>query len=339
MKSGLIGLPGSGRDTIFRALTGLDTVPGLNELRQSEALVEDPRLDWLSSVFSPKKHTPARVELFLSRPQGQNPAESLKLSLEKVRDADVLLVVLRNFDFPGLDPPDPARDASSVESELLVTDYVTVEKRLERMAEERKKGKKGDPEEQELLELAKTMLEANRPLREDRRIASAPQLRGFGFLSAKPTLLILNCPDDGDDSSRIGSPASQMALRGSLEAEISRLEPEEAQEFLADYGLSEPGRARVVKTVYSMMDLISFFTVGDDECKAWTVSRGEDALSAAGKIHSDIRKGFIRAEVVAYDDFRASGSFAEAKKKGQFRLEGKTYVVADGDIVHFRFNV
>jgi ribosome-binding ATPase YchF (GTP1/OBG family) len=340
MKAGLIGLPASGRDTVFRALTGLGPAPGLNEQRQGEALVEDPRLDWLSSVFKPKKHTPARVELSLSRPQGQNPAESLKLSLERVRDADVLLLILRNFETPGLPPPDPAREAREIGSELLVTDYVTVERRLERMAEERKKGKRGDPAEQELLEQAKSLLEDGRPLREERRIAAAPQLRGFGLLSAKPALLVVNSPDEADDSFRIdGAALPQLALRGALEAEISRLDPAEAREFLADYGLAEPGRARVLKTVYSMMELISFFTVGEDECRAWTVTSGEDALAAAGKIHSDIRKGFIRAEVVAYDDFRACGGFSEAKKRGLFRLEGKTYRVADGDVVHFRFNV
>jgi ribosome-binding ATPase YchF (GTP1/OBG family) len=339
MKAGLIGLAGSGRDTIFRALTGLGPAPGLNEQRLGEALVEDPRLDWLSSVFSPRKHTPARVELFLSRPQAPSPAESLKISLDRVRDADLLLAVVRNFSAPGLDPPDPARELAAVESELLVTDYVTVEKRLERIAEDRGKGRKGDPAEQGLLETAKSLLEAGKPVRDDPKAASAPQLRGFGLLSAKPALYIINGPDDGDDSFRVESPAPQMALRGSLEAEISRLEPDDAREFLADYGLSEPGRSRVVKAVYSMMELVSFFTAGEDECRAWTVRRGEDALAAAGKIHSDIRKGFIRAEVVAFDDFRACGGFAEAKKRGLFRLEGKTYVIADGDIVHFRFNV
>jgi ribosome-binding ATPase YchF (GTP1/OBG family) len=151
-----------------------------------------------------------------------------------------------------------------------------------------------------------------------------------------------NRPDEdgGDGTPAPGAPPLPwLSLRGSLEAEIARLEPAEAAEFLADYGLSEPGRARVAKAVLSLMDLISFFTVGEDECRAWTVARGEDALAAAGRIHSDIRKGFIRAEVVAYDDFRACGGFAEAKRKGVFRLEGKTYKVADGDIVHFRFNV
>ncbi|MDR2404988.1 MAG: DUF933 domain-containing protein, partial [Deltaproteobacteria bacterium] len=237
------------------------------------------------------------------------------------------------------DSPDPAKEAANLESELLVKDYVIVEKRLERISEERKRGKKNDPQELELLNLAKSLLENNTPLRTDPKICEAPSLRGFGFVSAKPLLLIVNNPDDGDDSIKIESSIPQLTLRGNLEAEIARLEPDEAKEFLADYGLTEPGRARVVKTIYELMDLLSFFTVGEDECRAWTIMRGEDALSAAGKIHSDIKKGFIRAEVVAFDDFQAAGSFNEVKKKGLFRLEGKTYVVADGDIVHFRFNV
>jgi ribosome-binding ATPase YchF (GTP1/OBG family) len=339
MKAGLIGFPGSGRDTIFRALTGLPTAPGLNDFRQGEALVEDSRLDYLSGLFQPKKHTPARIELFLSRPQGQNPPESLKLSLEKVRDCDLLLLVLRNFPQIGMETPAPEKEAKNLESELLVTDYVTVEKRLEKLAEEKKRGKKNDPAEVELLTLAKDLLEKGTPLRTEPKIVQAPFLKGFGFLSAKPILFLINNPDDGDDCFKIDLNISQLSLRGSLEAEISRLEPEEAGEFLADYGLSEPGRARVVKTIYGLMDLISFFTVGEDECRAWTINRGEDALSAAGRIHSDIKKGFIRAEVVAFADFQESGGFNEAKKKGLFRLEGKTYIVADGDIVHFRFNV
>ncbi|MDR2353506.1 MAG: DUF933 domain-containing protein [Deltaproteobacteria bacterium] len=340
MKAGLIGFPGSGRDTIFRALTGLPTVPGLNELRQGEALVEDPRLDFLTELFKPKKHTPARVELLLSRPQAQNSGESLKLSLEKVRECDVLLMVLNNFSNDGSTKFSPSQQAEELESELLLSDYVSTEKRLLRLAEDKKRGKKNDPIELDLLNRAKELLENNKPLRLDSQIVQAPVLRGFGFLSAKPTLFLINNPDDGDDNFRLERPdAFQLVLRGSLEAEISRLEPEEALEFLADYGLKEPGRARVIKTIYEQMDLISFFTVGEDECRAWTIKKGEDALSAAGHIHTDIKKGFIRAEVVAFEDFKASGSFNEAKKKGLFRLEGKNYLVSDGDIVHFRFNV
>jgi ribosome-binding ATPase YchF (GTP1/OBG family) len=339
MKAGLIGYPDSGRDTVFRALTGLPTVSGLNEQRLGEAVVEDLRLNYLSSIFNPKKHTPAKVEILLVRPQAQKASEVLNLSLEKVRETDVLLMVARNFSLPGLDSPNPSKEASDLESELLVKDYVIVEKRLERISEEKKRGKKGDPAELELLNLAKSLLENNTPLRTEPKIGNSPILRGFGFVSAKPLLLIINNPDDGDDKFKIESNIPQLVLRGNLEAEIARLNPDEAEEFLKDYGLSEPGSSRVVKTIYELMDLLSFFTVGDDECRAWTINRGDDALSAAGKIHSDIKKGFIRAEVVAFEDFQSAGNFNEAKKKGLFRLEGKTYVIADGDIVHFRFNV
>ncbi|MDR2340262.1 MAG: DUF933 domain-containing protein [Deltaproteobacteria bacterium] len=339
MKAGLIGYPGSGRDTVFRALTGLPTVLGPNEQRLGEAVLRDPRLDYLSGVFKPKKHTPAKVGIQLARPQAQNPVESLRLSLDRVRDADVLLMVLRGFDSPGMDKPDPAKEAASLEGELIVGDYVIAEKRLERIAEDRKRGKKGDPVELELLNLAKSVLEGNYPLRGEPKVASSPALRGFGFASAKPLLLIVNEPEEGGGCKDPGASVPSMRLKGSIEAEIARLDPLEAKEFLGDYGLAEPGSDRVVAAIHGLMDLISFFTVGEDECRAWTIKKGEDALSAAGRIHSDIKKGFIRAEVVAYDDFKATGGFNEAKKQGLFRLEGKTYVVKDGDIVHFRFNV
>jgi ribosome-binding ATPase YchF (GTP1/OBG family) len=339
MKAGLIGYPSSGRDTIFRALTGLPSIPGINEQRLGEAVVEDLRLDYLSAMFKPKKHTPAKIDLLMTRPQAQKPADALKLSLEKIRETDVLLIVTRNFHLSGLDKPDPANEAVNLESELLVNDYLIVEKRLERLNEEKKRGKKNDPAELELLNLAKSLLENNIPLRAEPKITAASSLRGFGFVSAKPLLLIVNNPDEGDDNLKIESNIHQLVLRGNLEADISMLEPDDAKEFLSNYGIAQPGSARVVKTIYELMDLISFFTVGEDECRAWTIERGEDALSAAGKIHSDIKKGFIRAEVVAFDDFKHSGGFNEAKKKGLFRLEGKNYVVADGDIVHFRFNI
>ncbi|MDR2349697.1 MAG: DUF933 domain-containing protein [Deltaproteobacteria bacterium] len=339
MKAGIIGFPGSGRDTVFRALTSLPAQSGLNRERVGEALVDDPRLNWLSDLFKPKKHTPARVDLVSVRPQAQNAKEALKLSLDKVRECDVLLIVARNFPFPGSEDPNPLAEAREIFSEFLVSDYVTVEKRLERLAEEKKRGKKNDPAELELLNLAKDMLENDVPLKNEKRVVEAPFLRGFGFFSAKPALVIANGPDSGGPLVESAGPLRCLNLRGNLEAEIGRLEPEEAKEFLADYGLGEPAGARVVKTIFDMTDLISFFTVGEDECRAWTLSRGEDALAAAGKIHSDIKKGFIRAEVVSFADFEDCGGFAEAKKRGLFRLEGKTYVVADGDIVHFRFNV
>jgi ribosome-binding ATPase YchF (GTP1/OBG family) len=339
MKAGLIGFPGSGRDTVFRALTGLPPVPGPNERRLGEAVVEDPRLDFLSSLFKPKKHSPAKAELLLARPQAQSPAEALRLSLERVREADALIMVARNFEAPGLPAPDPAKEAKALEGEIVLSDYVIVERRLERLAEEKKKGKRGDPREAELLGLAKGVLERELPLRGEPGLAASPELRGFGLASAKPLLIISNDPEGGAGPPPETPGVAWLTLRGSIEAEIATLDQGEARDFLAGFGLDEPGSARVCRSILGLLDLICFFTVGEDECRAWTLGRGADALAAAGRIHSDIRKGFIRAEVVAFEDFKACGGFNEAKKKGLFRLEGKTYVVADGDIVHFRFNV
>ncbi|MDR1046062.1 MAG: DUF933 domain-containing protein [Candidatus Adiutrix sp.] len=339
MKAGIIGWPGSGRDAIFSALTGLPRPPfGAAEARQGEALVPDGRLNKLSALFQPKKHSPARVEFFLPHPVGQ-PGEVLKAALEKARETEVLLLVLRNFPREGAADPDPAREIGALESELILSDYLVVEKRLERLDEEARRGKKNDPEESELLGRAKAELEAGRPLRLDSLFSRSPKLRGFAFLSAKPLLAVLNNADEDDQAVDLGGPWPQVVVRGRLEEELAALEPEEAAEFLADYGLAEPASARVIREVYGLMGLISFFTVGQDECRAWTIRAGETALAAAGAIHSDIQKGFIRAEVVAYEDFAKAGNLNEARKKGAFRLEGKTYVVADGDIVHFRFNV
>ena len=339
MKAGLIGWPGSGRDTIFSALTGLAPPPaGSAEPRQGEALVPDGRLDFLSALYKPRKHTPARVEFFLPRPPG--PArEALQAGLEKMREAEVVLAVLRNFAPAGGPEPDPAREAAELETELILSDYLVTQKRLERLAEERKRGKKSDPEEVEFLARGLAELEAGRPLRTDPAFARHPKLRGFAFLSAKPLLAVLNNAEADEAAADLGGPWPSLVVRGRLEQDLAALPPGEAAEFLAGYGLAEPASARVIREVYRLMGLRSFFTVGEDECRAWTITAGETALAAAGAIHSDIQKGFIRAEVVAFEDFRAAGNMNEAKKKGLFRLEGKNYMVADGDIIHFRFNV
>ncbi len=339
MKAGLIGWPGSGRDTIFSALTKLSRPPfSASEPRQGEALVPDERLDFLNTRFQPQKCTPARVEFFLPHPPG-HPKEALKISLEKIREVEVLLLTLRNF--PDLNATEikPATEIVELETELILNDYLVVEKRLERMTEEQKRGRKNDPEELELLTMAKMELEAGRPLRRDPIFARHTRLRNFAFLSAKPLLVILNNADDDEKSVDLGGTWPQVVVRGRLEEELATLAPEDAAEFLAGYKLTEPASARVIREVYHLMGLISFFTVGEDECRAWTIAAGETALEAARTIHSDIQKGFIRAEVVAFEDFKVAGSLAEAKKRGASRLEGKTYVVADGDIIHFRFNI
>ena len=339
MKTVIIGWPGSGRDAIFAALTGLSRPPaGSFEPRQGEALVPDARLDFLTALFKPRKHTPARVDFFLPHPPGA-PQEALKASLEKAREAEALLVVLRNFSQPGLGAPDPVRELAGLESELVLNDYLVAEKRLEKMAEERKRGRKSDPEELELLTRARADLEAGRPLRRDPVFARHPRLRGFAFLSAKPALAVLNNGEDDAQEAVLDGDWPRLVVRGRLEEDLAALPEVEAAEFLSEYGLTEPASARVIREIHQLMGLRSFFTVGEDECRAWTIPAGETALTAAGVIHSDIQKGFIRAEVVAFDEFRVAGNMNEAKKKGFFRLEGKTYVVADGDIIHFRFNV
>ena len=334
MKAYLIGRPGSGRETIFRALTARGPSPTHTELLQGEALVADPRLDYLSSVFKPRQHTPARLELFLPKPQ-----KALKVALDKAREADVLLMVLADFPDPSGGAPDPAKDAEVLTSELKAADFVTVSTRLERIDEDNKRGRKADPLERELLVKSLAVLEENKPLRDFPELAKAPKLRGFGFLSAKPLLALVNLADNAEGLPDRPMEVPCLALKGSLEEEFRGLSPEEAAELMEAYGLEGLGVDRVAKKLYDMMDLISFFTVGEDECRAWTVAKGDNALTAAGQIHSDIQKGFIRAEVVAFDDFKACGGFNEAKKRGLFRLESKTYLIADGDIVHFRFNV
>ncbi|MDR2387650.1 MAG: DUF933 domain-containing protein [Deltaproteobacteria bacterium] len=338
MKAFLIGRPSSGRETIFRALTALGPSPVHSDLRQGEALVADPRLDYLSSIFKPRKHTPARLELFLPKPQLE-PQKALKVSLEKAREADLLLMVLADFPDPAGQRPDPEKEATFLTSELKAADFVTVSTRLEKIDEENKRGKKADPLERELLEKALKALDENQPLRDFPELTKAPKLRGFGLLSAKPLLALVNLADNSSGPPNYQMEVPYLSLKGSLEEEFSRLSPEEAAELMGAYDLTELGLSRVAKKLYDMMDLVSFFTVGEDECRAWTISKGDTALSAAGQIHSDIQKGFIRAEVVAFDDFKACGNFNEVKKRGLFRLESKSYLVADGDIIHFRFNL
>jgi ribosome-binding ATPase YchF (GTP1/OBG family) len=319
-------------------LTALGPSPVHSDLRQGEATVADPRLDYLSSVFNPRKHTPARLELFLPKPQLE-PQKALKFCLEKAREADVILMVLADFPDAVGDKADPEKEAAFLTSELKAADFVTVSTRLERIDEDNKRGRKADPQERELLAQALKVLEENKPLRDFPELAKAPRLRGFGLLSAKPLLALVNLADNAPGLPDYKMEVPYLALKGSLEEEFSLLSPEEAAELMGAYDLTELGVSRVAKKLYDMMELVSFFTVGEDECRAWTVSKGDNALTAAGQIHSDIQKGFIRAEVVAFDDFKACGNFNEAKKRGLFRLESKAYLVADGDIIHFRFNV
>ncbi len=344
MKLGIVGLPQSGKRTVFEALTAATVDPGGRaDGRIGTIRVPDDRVDVLSRLYRPRKTIYAQVEYFLPGAVGAREKSGGEQSVwNQVRDCDALIHVVRNFAAYGMAPPSPAADFQRLDQELIFLDLVSVEKRLERLELDARRGKKADPEELSLLQGCREELENERPLRRQPELAGAPTLRGFAFLSGKPTLVLMNNADDDDnlpDTGAVLSLETAAVLRGKLEQEIAQMDPEEAREFLAEFGVTDTAADRVIRASYEMLGLSSFFTVGDDEVRAWTLRKGMPALKAAGVIHSDFEKGFIRAEVLAYEDLMSAGSYAEARKRGTVRLEGKTYEVQDGDIINFRFNV
>ena len=348
MKLGIVGLGRSGKTTVFNALTrragesvppGGQAVPALGVVS-----VPDPRVDWLSQLYHPKKTTYAQVTYMdLQGMHGvtENKQEYMSLLLNHMRPMDAFLIVIRNFDDPAMGPPDVARDLRELEEEFLIADLATVEKRLEKLSiEQQKKGKKAVGAEKELLEQCAELLNEEKPLWLRPDLADAPELRGFTFLSAKPRLVVVNNPDEDDSHPDLPlDTADFMVIRGKLEMELAQLSNDEAAAFQEDFGIEEPVRDTVIQRSYELLHLVTFLTVGDDEVKAWTVPDGIPVVEAAGTIHSDLQRGFIRAEVVNFDDLRRAGDYATARKQGLVRLEGKTYPVRDGDIVHVRFNV
>jgi len=357
MKIGLIGLPKSGKTTLFNLLTGsaiatarYDT--GRAELHTGVARVPDPRVDRLSALFKPKKTTYASFEVVDLA--GIAKGERGGLETKEFRDADALLHVVRAFPDEVAGPPDPRRDIVDLETELILADLEVIERRLERLeASIRKQHKEVEAREQEILRRLKSALEAETPLRAvalSREESKA--IRGFTFLSEKPILHCLNLGEKaiGDGSAVeakyglrdiAGRPRTRIGwVSAVIETEVAQLAGLEQQAFLADLGLKEPAIHRVLSDCYALLGLVSFFTVGEDEVRAWPIPEGTRAQDAAGAVHSDIARGFIRAEVNTYDDLvAASGSFADLRTRGQLRLEGKDYVVRDGEICHFRFNV
>jgi GTP-binding protein YchF len=337
MKLGLIGKSGAGKKTLFEALTGSEPDSGhKGDIRLAAIRVPDPRVDVLSRMYNPRKTIYAQIEYCLGRQTGDKDKD---LQWKAVADCDALIHVARNFPVPGT--PAPYKDIASMDDDLMVADFMVIEKRLERMAADAKRGKKAEPHEVALMDQVKALLESGTPVRTRPEIAGSPLLRGFSLLSAKPMLVLIN-NDEEDTALPAGAPPEGlelMVVRGKLEHEISRMSDEEAAEFLKEFGIDEPAIHRAIRRSYAMLGLISFFTVGEDEVRAWTIKKGALAPEAAGTIHSDMQKGFIRAEVVAYDALMEAGSYAEARKRGTVRLEGKTYEMADGDIVNIRFNV
>lgn len=340
MKLALCGLASAGKTTLFAALAGrkLTADKGRDQAGTVILPVPDERVDQLSAMYRPKKTTHAQITYLDPAPAQAKPEDPTTKLPAELRQCDGLIEVVRNFD-AGLGAPRAAADHQAFSEELLLNDLITVERRLERMAQERQRGRKVDAEEQTLVERAKAILEENRPLRVDPELAGHPKLRGFGLLTAKPLILVVNNAEDDPDAPDLGPEASPVVVRAAIEAELAELGDEERAEFMADLGLTESALDRLIRASYAALGLLSFFTVGEDEVRAWTVRKGATAVEAAGAIHSDLARGFIRAEVVAYDDLIAAGGMVEAKKAAALRLEGKDYLVRDGDIVHVRFSL
>ncbi len=343
MKLGIIGRPGAGKTTLFEALTKcrLDN-PLRRESRIGTVKVPDERVEKLSAIYRPRKTIFAQVEYFLPTPGEHTKEHSREASVwTQARDCDALIQVIRNFSAYGQAAPAPEAEFQALNQELMLIDLVTVEKRLERLALDQRRGKKADLEETALLEQCHLHLNSETPLRHFPDLAGARALRGYALLSAKPMLIIFNNAEDNESLPTGPWLAGEVALvlRGKLEQELAQMDPEEAHIFLESYGIHESAMDRVIALSYKLLGMISFFTVGEDEVRAWTIARDTAAVDAAEVIHSDIKKGFIRAEVLAYRDLMTAGNYAEARKQGTVRLEGKTYAVQDGDIINFRFNV
>ncbi len=341
MKLGITGQTGSGRTTVFEALTRNISDRGhKGENRIGTIQVPDSRVNVLSDMYKPKKTIYAQVEYFL--PAAQDKDKKDRNPWTAIRDCDALIHVVRNFGGYGLEPPAPYKNFFELDQELVLADLVVVEKRLERLDMDKKRGRAFDPEDFSLLTQCLKHLEKELPLRKIPDLASAPILRGYAFVSGKPVLVLFNNEDDNEDLPDAGDVAfeeNSMVIRAKLEQELAQMSAEEAEDFLSEFHITASATDRVIKQSYNLMGLISFFTVGEDEVRAWTIKKGTAALDAAEVIHSDIKKGFIRAEVLSYNDLMDAGSYSEAKKRGIVRLEGKTYEVRDGDILNFRFNV
>ena len=357
MKTGIIGLPQAGKTSLFRILTKASLSPSHANPREAHvgvAKVPDDRLDRLAALFDPKKLTHASVDYVDVGAIGQ---EALKESgyVGHLRNVDALAHVVRAFEddsIPHVGPIDPLRDIRNVEFDLMVSDLGQIEKRLERVEKDLKKMRTADLEKEfELLKRAKAHLETERPLRElEMTTEDKKRFRGFMFLSEKPILYVLNIGESAELGKDLESAVSKYqlsnvaarpnsaatAICGKVEAELVEMSDADAAEFLASYGLQESGLTRLIRTTYALLGLISFFTVGEDECRAWAIPLNTRAVQAAGAIHSDLEKHFIRAETIAWDQLLEAGSEANARAKGILRLEGKDYIVQDGDVMHIR---
>jgi len=348
MKVGLVGFSGSGKTTVYNALTGQKAETGYasrgsGKTNLGVVKVPDARVDALAAIHNPKKITLAEIHFVdVAAPPGAGGRSLDTSALPAMREVEALVQVVRAFPSEDGKPGEPLGELQDLQTELTLGDLAPIEKRLERLKKE-----KGKPGEIELLGKLKAHLEEGKPLR-DLELSEQDQtaISGYRFLTLKPLLIVLNVAE-GDVDKPIDPALSAYAtanklsiipLSGKLEMELSELSPDEQKAFLADLGLSDTALPRFVRAAYAALDLISFLTAGPDECRAWTIRRGTSAVRAAGKIHSDIERGFIRAEVMTFDDFMQFKSEAKVREAGKARLEGKEYIVRDGDIIHFRHN-
>jgi GTP-binding protein YchF len=358
MEVGIMGLTASGKSTVFGLLTGQEPVaPSARHgsVRIGVARVPDSRLDALSEMYKPEKTTPAVVRYVDVPGIPEEHRQEGSFNLPELRAVDALMVVLRAFENDAVAHPmgsvDPRRDLRFIDEEFILQDLMVVERRLDRIRRDLAKRRIQELErEARILERCQTVLEGNGPLRaEDFSTEEEKILRGFTFLSLKPMLVVLNV---GDDRVATGADPSidwsEWANRpkvaftrvcATLEGEVAQLEGAEAEDFMAEFGIVDRALDRVIRQSYRLLGSISFFTVGTDECRAWSIRTETPAVEAGGVIHSDIQRGFIRAEVVPHDALLEAGSLAACRQQGALRLEGKTYPVQDGEVVHFRFNV
>ncbi len=369
MKLAIIGLSNSGKTTVFNALTRQNlettlypTVSG--EPHYGVVKVPDARVDRLAGIYKPKKITHATVEYIDYIGLTKGDVEQNRKVFDLVKDADAIVHVVRAFEDEAISHPmnevKPLRDAETVELELIFGDLEFVEKRLARMEESSRKGKKPDEKERRLLLKCREALEREVPLRNLKFDEEEEKtMRPLQFVSTKPVVVVINVGEQDltgekpagtvkgieeylggkhkDPSVKVMH--SVLSLCGKVEMEIAQLSGDDAKAFLDDLGIQEPALNKLIRVSYDLLGLISFLTSGEDEVRAWTITRGTNAQNAAGKVHSDIERGFIRAEIIGYDDFISSGNMHVAREKGLLRLEGKTYEVRDGDIINFRFNV
>ncbi len=344
MKIGIIGLPQAGKTTIFRAAAG--KYAGHQEekggIARAVVKVPEERLEVLQQIFASARLTPATVQyldLSFDLREREGRSKELERLLNELKPADALIMVIRNFELAGL-PPSPQEDLEQLHQEMILADLAIVERRLERLEKEARKGGQVDPKELEELREAKNLLEEGRPLRVSPSLRKSPRLKGYAFLSIKPLLVVLNLGEEDEPQPlKLPEQAELVAIKGRLEADLAELPEEEARVFREEYGLSQPALPLLIKKSFAILDLICFFTGGPKEVRAWPVPRGTTAQKAAGVIHSDMERGFIRAEVIPFEELAALGSYQAAQKAGKVRLEGKDYVVQDGDVIVFRFSV